>query len=424
MDLAFSTFGQSLCKGSGIEELMEDLGQAMSSGGSEVCMMGGGQPAHIPAITALWKREMQAIINDDTRLIQTLSNYDPPRGNPAFLKALAELFCTTFGWDISAEHLAITTGGQSAFFFLFNLLAGTCADGQKKHVLLPLLPEYIGYANQSVGEDFFRGIPPKIEKTGRHSFKYHVDFDALHITKDTAAICVSRPTNPTGNVLSDAEVERLSALAKAHGIPLILDNAYGLPFPNIMFTEATPVWEEHLILTFSLSKIGLPGTRTGIVLAHPAITQAIASSNAIVGLANGNVGQAIMTPLVESGEVLEVSKKIIQPYYLQKSQRMLAWIDAIFDDSLPYYVHASQGALFVWMWFENLPISSATLYERLKKRNVLVISGHYFFFGKGAKDCGKHRHECLRITYTMDGETIRKGLSIIAEEVAKAYREG
>ena len=41
-----------------------------------------------------------------------------------------------------------------------------------------------------------------------------------------------RPTNPTGNVLDDDEVDHLRQLACDHNIPLIVDNAYGAPFPT------------------------------------------------------------------------------------------------------------------------------------------------------------------------------------------------
>lgn len=43
-------------------------------------------------------------------------------------------------------------------------------------------------------------------------------------------ICVSWPTNPTGNVITDEELLKLDALANQHGIPLVIDNAYGVPF--------------------------------------------------------------------------------------------------------------------------------------------------------------------------------------------------
>ena len=61
-----------------------------------------------------------------------------------------------------------------------------------------------------------------------------MDFDALESLPELkagkiGAICCSRPTNPTGNVLTDGEMARLDTLAQEHGIPLIIDNAYGIP---------------------------------------------------------------------------------------------------------------------------------------------------------------------------------------------------
>ena len=76
---------------------------------------------------------------------------------------------------------------------------------------------------------------PRIEFTGPHQFKYRVDFDQFQLDERTAALCVSRPTNPTGNVLTDDEIHRLSAIAKAHGI-FTIDNAYGAIFPNVIFS--------------------------------------------------------------------------------------------------------------------------------------------------------------------------------------------
>ena len=419
----FSEFGKRLCMGSGIEELMDDLGNALVSGGPDVRMLGGGQPAHIPEVNALWRRRLEEIMASPGGLEKMLSNYDPPRGNPLFLDSIAALFRESFGWDISAKNIAITAGGQTAFFFLFNALAGKFKDGSRKKILLPLVPEYIGYANQSVSDDIFCACKPLIQKIGDHDFKYRVDFENLRVDDDIAAICVSRPTNPTGNVLTDNEISQLSDLAEKHDIPLIIDNAYGAPFPNIIFTEATPVWNEHTILTLSLSKIGLPGTRTGIVIASEEIASAVSSMSAIVGLANGNIGQAIMEPLIRSGEILKLSSEVVRPYYVEKSRQARAWVVEEFDAKLPYRVHLSEGALFLWLWFEGMPITSGELYERLKKRGVLIVSGHYFFFGDDDVDAWPHRHECIRMTFTMDERTVHEGIKIIAQEVAAAYAE-
>jgi len=433
MSLELSEFGEQLGVGSGISELMDDLGHALamaasSSGGERVYMLGGGQPAHIPEMDAIWRQRTEAILARPGLLEHTLGHYEPPAGNGPFRTAMANLLRRQYDWDISAENIAVTAGGQTAFFMLFNALAGKFRDGRRKKILLPLVPEYIGYANQSVNaqsgpdDGLFRAIKPRIELTGKHEFKYRVDFDALEVTDEIAAICVSRPTNPTGNVLTDAEIDQLGALADRHSIPLIIDNAYGAPFPNAIFSDTQLVWNDNTILTLSLSKIGLPGTRTGIVVANPEIIRSLSSMMSIVGLANNNFGQALVTPLIESGEILRLSNEIVQPFYRQKSRLAQQWAHEFFEDSLPYFLHRSEGAFFLWMWFKDLPISAQELYQRLKKRKVLVVPGNYFFFGMQDSDW-KHTSECVRVTFTMPDDEVKTGYKIIAEEVARAYQE-
>ena len=422
MSYEFSKFGQHLGSGSGIGDLMDDLGHALASGSPTLKMLGGGQPAHIPEITAVWRRRLEELLGEPGGLERALTIYDPPRGNPAFLQAIATLFRQNFGWDLGPENIAVTSGGQTAFYFLFNLLAGEMADGSNRKILLSLVPEYIGYANQGTNGNLFRALPPLLEKTAPHEFKYHVDFDQLEVTPDIAAICASRPTNPTGNVLTDEEVARLSAIAKQNGIPFIIDNAYGVPFPGIQFADATPYWDTHVILTLSLSKLGLPGTRTGIVIGPPEIIRALGSMSAIAGLSNPNIGQQITLPLIQSGEILRLSRDVIRPFYQDKCKlARQAAMDA-FGDDVEWFMHRSEGALFLWFWFPGLPITSQELYERLKKREVLVIPGQHFFYGH-SDAAWQHQDECIRVSYAMDESIVRSGLVIIAEEVRRAWSQ-
>ncbi len=421
MSYEFSSFGQRLGCGSGIGELMDDLGHALASGGPDLKMLGGGQPARIPEMNAVWRRRLEELLEEPGGLDRSLTSYDPPNGNPKFIEAIATLLRKQFGWNITPENVGITSGGQTAFYFLFNLLAGEMPDGSRRKILLPLIPEYIGYSDQGNSGDLFRAVPPIIEEEGAHGFKYRVDFDNLEITPDIAAICASRPTNPTGNVLTDDEVRHLSELARKHGIPLIIDNAYGAPFPGILFSDINPHWDEHVILTLSLSKIGLPAARTGIVIGPPQIIRALGSMSAIAGLSNPNIGQQIALPLIESGEILRLSKEVVRPFYLEKNRLARQAAEEAFGDDIEWRMHRSEGALFLWFWFPGLPITSMELYQRLKQREVLVIPGHYFFFGHDDPDW-RHRHECIRVSYAMDEAVVRDGLRIIAEEVKRALR--
>jgi valine--pyruvate aminotransferase len=370
-------------------------------------------------VNAVWRRRIEELLAEPEGLDHALTTYDPPQGNPRFLEAIAGLFRDTFGWDISPENIAVTSGGQTAFFLLFNLLAGRMPDGSRKKILMPLVPEYIGYSDQGIDGSLFHAVPPIVEKTGPHEFKYRVDFDRLQITPDIAAICASRPTNPSGNVLTDTEIARLADLARLHRIPLIIDNAYGAPFPGIIFEDVTPFWQPHCILTYSLSKIGLPSTRTGIVIAAPDIIRAVSSMSAIVGLSNPGIGQQIILPLVESGEILRLSREIVRPFYREKRDLALKAAADAFGDDIEWAVHRSEGALFLWFWFPGLSITSKELYQRLKQRGVLVIPGAYFFYGLDDSPWS-HRDECIRVSYAMEEAVVRDGLRAIAAEVRRA----
>ena len=414
-----SQVGTRFTSDAGILQLMDDLGSALS-GSEKKYMLGGGNPALIPEVAAVWRTQMARMLEDSERFDRVLGQYDTPQGRPRFLKAVAGMLNREYGWDLSPDNIAITNGSQSAFFMLFNLLAGPGTDGAPDQtVLFPLMPEYIGYRDQSIRPIDFTSFLPRIEQIDEHCHKYHIDFDALTVADSTAAICVSRPTNPSGNVLTDAEVERLDRIAADHNVPLIIDNAYGTPFPDIIFSDVRPIWNENIVLSMSLSKIGLPSLRTGIVVAREEIVRAIGSMNAIMSLANGTVGQAITEELFESGEILRISRELVRPYYRRKSEHAIAWTHRVFADRFPYSIHRSEGSLFLWMWFPELPGTTADLYERLKARNVIVVPGRYFCFG--THDRWDHTDRCIRVSYAMNDSDVERGIEIIADEVANMW---
>jgi valine--pyruvate aminotransferase len=257
-----------------------------------------------------------------------------------------------------------------------------------------------------------------IEELPDGFFKYHVRFDGLEAVPDVAAICVSRPTNPSGNVLSLDELQRLDALARNRRVPLIVDAAYGQPFPGIQFSEPELLWNENVILCLSLSKLGLPATRTGIVVAAESTVEALTAFNATAALAPGSTGPVIVEPLLASGELDVLCREVIRPYYQARADEAVEWLRDDCGD-LPLRIHRPEGAFFLWLWFPGLPVTSQELYARLKARGVLVLSGHHFF--PGLADSWAHRNECLRINCSQDRASVRAGIQLIAAEVRRAF---
>lgn len=418
--MQFSRFGQKLCTEAGIVTLMDDLGEALRVN-PDMIFMGGGNPARIPEMERAFEQALREVMQNPRELQQLLGVYQPPQGDAELLDKLAQTLNSEYGWQLSRANIALANGSQSAFFLLFNLFAGEYPDGSRKRIQLPLTPEYLGYSDQGIAADTFIASKPSIEMLPGGFFKYHVDFSQLKITTATGALCVSRPTNPTGNVLSDEEMARLDALAREHQVPFIVDGAYGTPFPRIIFADAEPHWNANTILVLSLSKLGLPGARTGIVIANPEVIRAFARANTILNLATGNFGPALLRQLLQGNQVLSLSRDLVGPFYRARMEDAVARFQRHLH-GLPCYIHKPEGAIFLWLWFKDLPISSQLLYEALKKRGVLVVSGHHFF--PGLEEDWRHCHECIRVTYCQDAEVVEEGARIIGELVREVYGRG
>lgn len=418
--MEFSRFANRLGDDAGIISLMEDLGAALGTD-QTMAMLGGGNPSHIPKMENYFREQMLEIASDTQRFGAMVGDYDGPQGNDAFLSILAEFFQELYGWPISKNNIAITNGSQASFGLLFNTLAGETTNGDFTQVLLPLTPEYIGYADVGLcDQPLFTARKPIIENIDDLFFKYHVDFKHIDLNEGIGTVCVSRPTNPTGNVISDEELLHLSELTKTAGTPFIIDSAYGVPFPNMIFTEATPLWDDHIVLCFSLSKLGLPGVRTGIVVADESVISRIRNANAIFNLAPGSVGPALIGQSIQSRKIIELCQNTLKPYYETRRDQAIEQVKQYMPD-IPVRIHQPEGAIFLWLWFEGLPISVQTLYERLKARNVLIIAGHHFF--PGLEEEWIHKHECIRITYSSGHESVEQGIKAIGEEVRRAFSE-
>lgn len=437
--MQFSKFGEKFTKNSGILQLMDDLGNALNSE-QPINMLGGGNPARIDKVNQTYWSVFKTLAEGDmgAMAIENIGNYSTPQGDAKFIAALVDFFNRHYDWGLTTDNIALTNGSQNAFFYLFNLFGGQFDDQAQgsidKKILLPLAPEYVGYADAHVDGQHFIAVPPSIEFVQHQGedgfFKYRVDFDTLENLSELhsgeiGAICCSRPTNPTGNVLTDDEMARLEAIAKRFDIPLIIDNAYGMPFPNIIYSQATLNWNEQIILCFSLSKIGLPGVRTGIVVANPQVVKAISSLNAIVNLAPTRFGAAIATPLLQDDRLKDLSDNHIRPFYQGQAKLAVQLLKQELGDlPSPYNnamkIHKPEGAIFLWVWFKDLPITTVELYERLKAKGTLIIPSEHFFVGVDTENF-KHAHECIRLSIAQDDETLKKGIATIGEIVREVY---
>jgi len=409
-----SDFGKRFSGYSGITHLMDDLAEGLAQPG--VVMLGGGNPAEIPGVMSVFEDVIEKL-HKSGKLVASLANYDAPQGKTVFLETLAEFFQHQYGWQISSKNIALTHGSQSAFFILFNSLAGKSAS-MRKRVLIPLVPEYIGYCDVGIEDDLITSQEARISLLEDGFFKYQVDFENLQVDESVGLVCVSRPTNPSGNVLTDDECRQLDQITSRHGVPLLIDSAYGTPFPNIIFSKVNPFWNENCIVCMSLSKLGLPGARTGIVIANEDVIRYFSNMTAITSLAPAGIGAEIVNQLITDNALLPLCNDLIQPFYKRRCELALVLLRAAIGDSR-LHIHKPEGSMFLWLWFEGLSIGTSELYRRLKKKGLLVVPGKYFF--PGQVKTSDHAESCVRMNYVQSEQELAKGIEILAQELKACW---
>jgi len=98
-----------------------------------------------------------------------------------------------------------------------------------------------------------------------------------------------------------------------------------------------------------------------------------------------------------------------------------ATLDRAMPQELPWFLHRGEGAIFAWLWLQDLPITDWEFYQKLKDVGVIVVPGGNFF--PGLREEWAHKHQCLRISLTgsdRDLETAMQRLAQVAEEVYRS----
>ncbi len=422
MNPDLTQFGDQMSRLTGVRAVMKDIIETLGAeDGKEFINLSAGNPVILPEVEQLW-RDCTAELLSSAEYGEVICRYGSSQGYRPFIEAVLEDFNRRYGLNLSDRNILVTPGSQALYFYAANALGGYTTDGVLKKIVLPLSPDYTGYGGVTLIPESLTAYKPTVEISATpHRFKYRPDFDQLEITENTGFVLFSRPCNPTGNVLSDDEVRQIAALASPHDVPVFVDSAYAPPFPALNFTEMTPIFGNNIVHCLSLSKTGLPGERVGIALGDEHIIQALESFQTNLCLHSSRYGQAIAALAIRSGALATVATEVIRPYYQAKFSVLEAALDAAMPADLPWFLHLGEGAIFAWLWLQDLPITDWQLYQALKETGVLVVPGSPFF--PGIQESWSHTQQCLRISLTASDEKIVTSMRRLAQIVEQVYRQ-
>ncbi len=416
MEPVLTQFGVNMSHLSGVRAIMKDIIETLQAGkGQNFINLSAGNPVILPEVEQLW-RDCTAELLSSQEYGEVVCRYGLSQGYQPLIEAVKDDFNQRYGWQLGDRNILITPGSQSIYFFAANVFGGYTPDGTLKEIVLPLSPDYTGYGSISLTPDVVYAYKPTIEMTS-HRFKYRPDFSQLQITENTGCVIFSRPCNPTGNVLTDDEVKKIGAIAS--NVPVFIDSAYGPPYPALNFRGMTPVFGDNIVHCLSLSKAGLPGERIGVAIGPSKVLRVLESFQTNLCIHSSRYGQAIAARAIKSGKLGKISDEVIRPFYHKKFDVLESTLDEVMPKELPWFLHRGEGAIFAWLWLQDLPITDWKFYQKLKKVGVIVVPGSPFF--PGLRSEWQHKQECMRISLTATNDEIVTGMGRLAKVVEEVY---
>jgi len=421
MPPALTQIGEQMSHLTGVRAIMKDIVETLRTAqGRTFINLSAGNPVILPEVEQLW-RDCTAELLASAEYGEVVCRYGSSQGYQPLIEAVVEDFNRRYGLALTEQNVLITPGSQSLYFLAANALAGSTRDGHLKQIVLPLSPDYTGYGGVSLTPGALRAYQPRLDMdVTAHRFKYHPDFSQLEINETTGFVLFSRPSNPTGNVLTDDEVLKIAALAEPYGVPVFVDSAYAPPFPCLNFTEMTPIFGQNIVHCTSLSKSGLPGERVGIALGNVQMIQTLEAFLTNLCLHSSRYGQAIAARAIRSGKLAHISEQVIRPHYQAKFAVLESTLDEFMPKDLPWFLHRGEGAIFAWLWLQDLPMSDWEFYQELKQVGVIVVPGRDFF--PGLSEPWQHTQECFRISLTATTTELSKAMQRLAEVTTRVYQ--
>ncbi|HEY0797991.1 MAG TPA: aminotransferase class I/II-fold pyridoxal phosphate-dependent enzyme, partial [Candidatus Baltobacteraceae bacterium] len=263
----YSIAGERFRSRTGVRRIMQDIEQTLADrNAAGIINLSAGNPLRIAPVAAMWRRFLSQELESPDALDEAIGRYGSSRGYFPFIKAIVDCYNEHYGWNITEKNVVVTPGSQSGLFYVLNAFCGPRPDGSSVRVCYPQNPDYTGYQGLLWDPSYVVAFKPQIELKGDRHFRYAVDLDALDAIDNIGCFVLSRPCNPSGNVASDDEMEALNRRAEELDVPLIVDGAYGPPFPNLVEVPMKLTWGSHVIHSTSLSKCGLPGERIGVLI--------------------------------------------------------------------------------------------------------------------------------------------------------------
>ena len=381
-----------------IRKLVPYAEQAVKNGKS-IYYLNIGQPDIKTPEVAL-----KAVKENDIEIL----SYSKSEGSETYRQKIAGYFK---GHDIQVDpqNIVVTTGASEALLFVF----GSIMDPDDEVIISePFYANYIAFSTAS-GVN----VVPIVSKIEDNFALPSIEAFEKLITPKTKAILICNPGNPTGNLYSKEEIQKLAAIVKKHDLFLIADEVYrefvydGETHYSILQEKGI---EDHAIMIDSVSKrYSMCGARVG----------SLVSKNKSVIQTAIKFAQARLSPPTYAQIASEAALDTPQSYFDDVIAEYIERRDVLINELQKIEgikVSKPKGAFYCVV---ELPIKNSDHFAQwllehfdVDGETVMVAPAGGFYSTPGF---GLNQ---IRIAYVLKKESLVKAINIL-KEALKVYKD-
>src|ERR1700735_2723030 len=331
---------------------------------------------------------------------KNFTRYTNVAGIPEVRRAIVDRHACDFGSDYTPDECVFTTGGKLA---LFNAIQVLVDHGDE--VILPV-PYWVSFKDiiQYAG-----GVVVPVESQESENSRITAKRIEAASTPKTKAIILNTPSNPSGAVVSPADLEAIVRLAHKHGIFVLLDECYvylnfaGEIVSGGSFTDC----KEHILVLGSLSKTyAMTGWRAGFALGPKAVISAMSK---LQSQSTSNTASMVQRASIAALHGSQECVTEMRADYIKLRDQVLEGFKTIpgLTCTVP------QGAFYVYPNVKNfigkgrVKSASDLAAKLLSEAHVVVVPGEAF---------GTNEH--IRLSYAVSHDVVDEGVKRMREYFA------
>ncbi|MBE6498459.1 MAG: pyridoxal phosphate-dependent aminotransferase [Methanobrevibacter sp.] len=326
------------------------------------------------------KQAMKDSIDDNE------THYTPNKGYIELREEIVKKFKNDNGIKTNTDNIIVTVGASEALFM--------CAQAfidKGDEVILPN-PSFLSY---EACINLAGGTIVPVDCKMENEFKLKADDVAEKITKDTKAIMLNSPSNPTGAVMEKEDIKAIADLSNDNDILVISDEIY----EKIIYNKkhySPGKYSDNVITLNGFSKAyAMTGLRIGYLNANETFNEELLKIHQYNSACASSTSQRGAYAAL-SGPQDEVTKMVAE--FEKRRDLIVSRLN-----EMGYETVNAEGAFYVFPKIEDKDFVT-----KAAKAGVITVPGEAF----GSNGIGH-----VRMSYANSYENIEKAMNILEERV-------